>query len=214
MTIENIAAQLASSLGHTDESANIELAEALCQSDDQTAVAFVVDILETGTKTLRKDAIKVLYEVGARRPELIVPHTDVFFDGIDSRDNRIVWGALKALAKICTVSPDSVADRLNLVLKAADNGSVIAKDQAVEILVSLKSLPKYTQVASSELFSRLRTAAINQLPRYAEITAANLLPSEMNEFLSILEMRLADPMSESSRRRLRKVAITASSVSH
>lgn len=205
VSLDSVLAQLASSSGHNDQSTNIGLAKSLCRDEDHTAIAHVVGILQTGSKPQRKDAIKVLYEVGARNPGLIAPFTDVFFETMESRDNRIVWGALMALAKISSVQPERVADRMHLVLTAADNGSVIAKDQAIEILAALKSLPGHAKVANDALFDRLRTAATNQLPKYSEITAASLLPGEKEEFLSIIEMRLTEFMPESKRRCLHKV---------
>lgn len=210
MTMERVVSQLSGTSGQKDQSANIELAEKVCQTEDHSTIGLLVDILRTGSSAHKKDAIKVLYEVGARQPELIMPYTAVFFDGIESRDNRIVWGSLKALAKICSVSPERVADRLDLILGAADNGSVIAKDQAIEILLSVKTLPDHGKAASSALFERLQTAAVNQLPKYAELLAANLLPEEKETFLSILDMRLRDQISEAKRRRLRKAREVAS----
>ena len=204
VTIDSIISQLASSTDHNNQIANIELAKSLCQTKDHTAIACLVDILQSGSKSQMKDAIKVLYEVGARRPELIMPYTDVFFDRLDSRDNRIVWGALMALAKISKVSPERVADRLRVILDAADKGSVIAKDQAIEILVSVKSMPDHAQAAGSALFERLRKAAIMQLPKYCEQVAASLLPGEEKEFLSVLDMRLQDHMPLAKRLRLQK----------
>ena len=208
---DNIVSQLASARGHNDQSANVELAQALCKDQDHAGIACLVDVLQTGAKSQRTDAIKVLYEVGACDPKLIVPHVDVFFDTLKSRENRMVWGSLMTLAKICKAQPDAVAQRLDLVLAVADAGSVIAKDQAIEILATLKSVQDHAGVASRELFDRLRGAAINQLPKYAEITLASLLPGEREEFIDILGMRLGELMPEAKRRRLRKVKDKAES---
>ncbi len=188
---------------------NIALAEMLCQDQNHAAIAVVVEILQSGSKPHQQDAIKVIYEVGSRCPDLIEPYTDVFFNTLSNKNNRIVWGTLMALAQTCKMSPERVADRLDVILEAADNGSVIAKDQAIEILICLRSLPHYSQKATEELFNRLAVAAINQLPKYAEMTIADLKPDEASQFLSILEARQGDDMPESKRKRLLKAMTKA-----
>ncbi|GEM_PF-2463921 len=60
----SIVAKLASSLVRNDEVPNQELAKELCQTKDQTAIAELVQLLETGNTALKSDSIKVLYEIG------------------------------------------------------------------------------------------------------------------------------------------------------
>ncbi|HRH38307.1 MAG TPA: hypothetical protein PK760_08175, partial [Flavobacteriales bacterium] len=62
---------LASSLGRRDEQPNIALAEAIAARKDHKAVTQLVDVVRAKDKALRSDAIKALYEVGERSPELI-----------------------------------------------------------------------------------------------------------------------------------------------
>ena len=66
-------AQLATSLGRADEQPNIALAERIVLDKDVPAVRELVEILNGKDKALKSDALKALYEVGYRSPELIAP---------------------------------------------------------------------------------------------------------------------------------------------
>jgi hypothetical protein len=206
-TRQDIERRLASASGRRDEAPNIALAEELYRDHSPAGIAFVADILETGNREKQSDAIKVLYDIGARDPHLIVPHTQCFLKHIRSRNNRLVWGALTALAEICEIEPGSIGANLDAILAAADSGSVIAKDQAIQILITLKSDPDYAQTATGHLFERLQSAALNQLPMYAERVSAALQPADRQRFLSILIDRISDDMPESKRKRLQKVIV-------
>src|SRR6185436_3654934 len=90
-----------------------------------------------GPQAVANDAIKVLYEIGERRPELLKGRAPAVLAALESRNNRMVWGALSALAAIAKTESKAVAAGLDDILAAADKGSVIAKDMAIKILVGL-----------------------------------------------------------------------------
>lgn len=200
-----VAEKLASAQGRRDEAPNIKLAEELVQARERQAIQDLAALLETGKSDQQSDAIKVLYEIGARSPDLISPHTALFVRQLEHGNNRMVWGALTALAHIATVEPDIVAASLDDILTAADAGSVIAKDQAVQILIVLKKHPQTESVAASLLLDRLEAAATNQFPMYAERIAPVMEANEYPRFRTILTRRLDASMPESKRRRIEKV---------
>jgi hypothetical protein len=134
MTVLN---RLASALDRNDEVPNIELAERLAHSDDIAAISELVDALSNAPMPLRKDAIKVLYELGERRPDLLAPHVEALLAGLGSSNYRLVWGSLAGLDAIASVVPEALDARLATILSAADKGSVIARDRAVSILTKL-----------------------------------------------------------------------------
>lgn len=70
----SVLGKLASALGRNDEQPNVELAEALAARPDAAAVAELAGALATGPTAVSNDAIKVLYELGALKPELVAPH--------------------------------------------------------------------------------------------------------------------------------------------
>ncbi len=205
MNKPSIQLQLANSLGRRDQVPNISLAQNIAESKNTGDIEQLCDILMHGKTPLKVDAIKVLYEVGARQPELISQYLDIFLKTMVSRNNRIIWGSLTAIAQICKIKPEAVHAHLQTILDAADASSVIAKDQAFEILCQLKTVKSLSSTATPLLFDRLSKAAINQLPMYAEKAASVLDDRDKAEFREILAGRLDDHMVQSKRKRLEKI---------
>lgn len=200
-----IESRLASALDRRDETPNIELAEQICAQGDVSSVEQLCALLKSGTRAVQNDAIKVLYEIGARAPNLIAPHLPVFLEQMVSKNNRMVWGALTALAAISTVKPQPIFENFEKILDAADNGSVIAKDQAMQILINLKSNGQTQNQVTPTILARLQTAAINQLPMYAERIASVLTADDIKSFHEVLHQRLTEDMPSSKRKRIEKV---------
>ena len=159
--------KLAGALGRNDERPNVELAEALAAKGDSKAIEELVAALSAGPVAVQNDAIKVLYEIGALKPKLIAGHAEAFIALLGSKNNRNVWGTLQALESIASEAPTVLAKNLDAIVAAADKGSVIAKDKAVGILSRL-ALAGHAK-AVPVLLERVRDAAPNQFPMYAEL---------------------------------------------
>jgi hypothetical protein len=166
--------KLASALERNDERPNVELAEALVARPDKKAIAMLADALSTGTVAVQNDAIKVLYEIGERAPKLVAPHVDAFLALLGSKNNRNVWGAMSAIDTIASVKAKDVAAHLESILRAADKGSVIAKDKAMSTLAKLATAGEAK--AMPALLDRLGEAAPNQFPMYAELALPAVTP--------------------------------------
>jgi HEAT repeat protein len=195
--------KLASALERNDERPNVELAEALVARPDKKAIATLAEALTTGSVAVQNDAIKVLYEIGERAPELVAPHADAFLALLKSRNNRNVWGAMSAIDTIAGVKAKDVAAHLKDILAAADKGSVIAKDKAMSTLAKLAQAgePK----AMPALLDRLEDAAPNQFPMYAEMALPAVNPPHRARFTGILEARLKTIAAPAKRARVEKV---------
>lgn len=183
------ASRLASALRHRNQQPNIDLALDLAQREDIAGVAELAALLTSGAKPLRHDAITTLYEVGAQKPDLITPHIEVFLQLLSSRDNRMIWGTLYALDAICVTVPKVMMANLDAILDAADRSSVIAKDKTMSILARLNSLEKFSPVVAPVILQRLRNAAVNQFPMYAELTAATIASQDKAALVKILKTR-------------------------
>ena len=184
----SVLGRLASALGRNDERPNLELAEALAASPDAGAVAELVAALE-GKAAVANDAIKVLYELGQRRPELVALYAEEFIALLGSRNNRLVWGALSAIDTVTAARPDAVLNELDTILAAADAGSVIAKDKANAILVKLAAEEHAAQVLPI-LLHRLGEAAANQFPTYAEEITTVVDAEHLPMLIQVLKARL------------------------
>jgi len=194
--------RLASALGRSDERPNVELAEALASKPDAAAIAELVAAL-TGPVAVSNDAIKVLYELGALRPDLVAPHVGAFLTLVGSKNNRNVWGALQAVETVTELAPDEVAAALPQIIAAADKGSVIAKDKAVQILAKLAAAGHGEAVPM--LLERVREAAPNQFPMYAEIAAPVIDSAHRQAFRDILEERVVHIDAPAKKSRIEKV---------
>ncbi len=201
----HVVSQLASSLDRRDEEPNIALAEKLASEGDTASIAILVDLLSTGTKALKHDAIKTLYETAERRPELLAPHVDTFLEVLRSKDNRMVWGAMSALAALAAVTPEKLMSEINAILEIADRASVISKDKAMALLATLNSDPRYHDILMPVIFTRLANAATNQTPMYAELTAPSLLQDDIPRFEEIVRTRIAEIPQPAKKARLEKL---------
>lgn len=198
----SVLGRLAGALGRNDERPNVALAEELADAGDVAAIGELVTALSAAPMAVQNDAIKVLYEIGARRPELVAGHAEAFLALLTSKNNRNVWGALQALEAIAATRPKELAKNLDAILSAADNGSVIAKDKAMQILAHLAAAGHGEAVPI--LLDRLAEAAPNQFPMYAEL-AAPVAGQHKARLRDILEARIRTVEQASKRGRIEKV---------
>ena len=197
-------AQLATSLGRVDELPNIALAESIAAEKNISAIRELVDVLNGKDKALKSDALKVLYEVGYRAPELIAPFIAQFKNLLANPDNRLVWGAMCAIDGIATIKPDAVFMILPQIMAAVDRGTVITRDHAVKTLAKLAAQERFARTALPLLLEQLRTATVNQFPMYAELVAAIVFPQDVNHMREILEARLPELPNEAKKKRVEK----------
>lgn len=201
----SVIQKLSTSLGRRDEVPNQELALLIAKGEDKEAVRELIDNLEHKNKDIRSDCIKVLYEIGEQKPELIAPYHESFLSLLDSKNNRLVWGAMTALDSISNTNPGLVYQNLPKILDAADKGSVISKDHAVSILIKLAGNQDYQDEASVLLLGQLSSCPSNQLPMYAE-NALPVISAEFKAgFLELLQSRMGEFEKESKRKRVEKV---------
>jgi hypothetical protein len=192
----SVLSKLAISLGRRDEEPNQELARQLALSEDKFSIESGIRELIEGLKhkdsAIQSDCIKVLYELGMLQPDLIAPHVDTFLKLLNSKQNRLSWGAMIALHAIAEADPDGIYAVLPQILDAADHGSVITRDHAVAILAILGKEKRYAGEAIPLLIVVLKSCPVNQLPSYAEI-ALSIINSEFKaEFVAVLRMRLPE----------------------
>jgi hypothetical protein len=196
--------KLAGALDRRDEQPNVALAEEIVARRDMAAIVELAAAVRSGATRQANDAIKVLYEIGARDPELIAGQCPVFVEALRSSNNRKVWGAMTAIDTVAERRAATLVAELPAIIAAADKGSVIAKDHCNSILVKL-ARAGYGELAVPILVERLRTAAPNQFPTYAEAIAPVLTPETRPGFLAVLKERIGRIAQESKRKRIEKV---------
>lgn len=201
----SIRNQLACSLGRRDEKPNVALAESIVATENASAVAELISLLKEGKSDVPSDCIKVLYEIGYRKPQLIVSYVDVFLQLLSHKQNRMQWGAMTALSSIASLAKPTLYKAIPLLLDVAEKGSVITRDHLVKILAAIAQDKKYRHEMFILLNEQLQNCPVNQLPSYAEQTAA-IAPAETKAILlHTISLRLRTIDIATKRKRLEKL---------
>jgi len=197
--------KLACQLGRNDEFPNIELAELLCKSEDVTGIREIVEGLKGKDKAIASDCIKVLYEIGARKPGLVSEYADVFLSLLSSRNNRLVWGGMTALAAIAESVPDVIYEKIDTVLSAFNDGGAITVDNGITVLSKLCEADKaYEEHLLPLLLEHLRKCEPKDMARHAERMSICINKENIGEFLGALDAR-KDQLPSPQNERIRKL---------
>ena len=183
--------KLACKLGRNDEVPNIELAEELSRTGDAIGIEEIIVGLKGADKAVANDCIKVLYEIGERKPELIAGYADEFISLLSSRNNRLAWGSMTALAKIAELVPESIFEKLPVVVSAYEEGSVISVDNSISVFAELsKAGDKYAEKALPLLINHLEKCRPKDVPQHAERASVCFNSGNASAFIGVLENRL------------------------
>lgn len=184
-----IVDQLACALGRADEQPNVDLAIRISKTGNKSHVTELIACLDNKKTAIRSDAIKVLYEIGERKPELITPYVDKFISGLKHKDNRMRWGAMSALSAVSKAKPELLGPHIVTIVDAMDEGTVITRDRGVYILCDLASVKKYHRDCMELLLDQVEHAPVNQMPMYAEKTAEVLSPPYKSRLVQTINRR-------------------------
>jgi len=202
----SVLEKLATSLGRRDEVPNQELARRIAHERNTAAVQELVDNLAHKNKAIQSDCIKVLYEIGGVNPDLIAKYYREFGKLLESKHNRLVWGAMIALDTIALKEAKAIYGMLSLILRVADSsGSVIARDHAVGILVKLGTLKPYKRNSVALLIEQLMSCPNNQFAMYVEMSVPAIDADNRKRFRQVMETRLPELEKDSQKKRVEKV---------
>ena len=196
---------LACQLGRNDEVPNIELAEKLCSSGDKDGIHEIADGLKSDDQAIANDCVKVLYEIGQRKPELIADFADYFITVLSSKNNRIVWGSTMALAYITPLKSESVFNRLSEIITAYKKGSVITVDNSISVFAELcKANCDFQSTVFPILLDHLANCRAKEIPQHAERIAVCIDSSNKEAFTKTLDARVNE-LSEAQKSRIAKL---------
>ena len=200
----SVTDKLAHSLGRRDEVPNQELARDLAAKNDQKGIREVAENLWNTDKNIQADCIKVLYEVGYIEPKLIADYAEDFVKLLKSKNNRLVWGGMTALAEVAKANPDAVFKHFDAIKKAKETGSVITVDNAISTLAYTAANDKYNKAIFPYLLKHLSSCRPKEVPQHSEKTLPAVNTSNKNEFIKVLERRMED-LSGGGLSRVKKV---------
>ncbi|MBM7610408.1 hypothetical protein JOD29_003690 [Lysinibacillus composti] len=208
MTVLN---KLASQLQSREEQPNIELAHELVNSHNLEGIREVIENLANKDKKIQQDCIKVAYEIGELNPEFICEHAQIFIDLLKSRNNRMVWGAMQALAIIAPLTPDILMENLKTILSAIKVGSVITVDKGILTLAKLAAVNKENnEIIFPYLLEHLKSCRSKEVPQHAESTLIAVTNVNKEPFLIVLRKRessLTEPQLKRVKRIYRQLGV-------
>lgn len=191
--------------GRRDEVPNQELARTLARTKNRKGIAEIAANLHHENRNVQSDCLKVLYEVGYEEPDLIAGHVDEFLDLLNSKNNRLVWGSMIALASISRLQPRQIWERIDDVIAAIRAGSVITVVAGVKTLAGVASTKStYRARLFPILLQQIRDCIPRDVPTHAENMLVAVDEEHKAQFLAVLDARKAD-LSPSQAARLRKV---------
>jgi hypothetical protein len=188
-----------------DEVPNQELARDLAKTGNRQGIREIASGLTQQNANVRSDCLKVLYEVGYIRPDLVSDCAESFLTLLDNRNNRLVWGAMIALSTIAELKSAVIGKHAERIMKIMETGSVITVDNGVKTLAVVASKePGVRKKLLSFLFQHLATCRPKDVPQHSEKTLVAVDQNSRAEFVSVLERRLPE-LSPSQAKRVKKV---------
>jgi hypothetical protein len=204
--------RLASSLGRRDEIPNQELARDLAAKKDSKGIHEIAENLWSKDRHIQADCIKVLYEIGSIEPKLIADYTQDFVKLLCSKNNRLVWGGMTALAEVAKANSAVAFKYLDEIKKAKETGSVITVDNAISTLAyTAAATDNYNKAIFPYLLKHLAGCRPKEVPQHAEKTLPAVNSSNKADFIKVLEKRMED-LSGSGLARVKKVIKQANTV--
>jgi hypothetical protein len=191
-----------------DEVPNQELAHKLAAAKDKAGTQEIAENLWNKNKNIRSDCLKVLYEIGYIDPALIADYVEDFLKLLNSKNNRMVWGAMIALGTIAAKRPHEIWAHIDDVIHVVDQGTLITVVWGIRVLAAVAAADEeYSQKLSPILLAQLQKCIPRDVPTHAESMLCAVNAINQQEFLAILTARQPE-MSASQLARLKKVIRT------
>jgi hypothetical protein len=182
--------QIAYFQNRRNETPNQELARLLAQTQDRPGIDEIAGNLWNKNKSIRSDCLKVLYEIGYLRPDLIADYVDDFLKLLKDKDNRMVWGAMIGLATIATLRSQSIWSHIDDVIAVVEIGSVITVVWGVKTIARVASAdPAYRNKLFPVLLAQLQKCIPRDVPVHAESISVTVDKNLLVPFLNVLEKR-------------------------
>ncbi len=192
-------------LGRNDEEPNVGLAKLLCETKDIEGIREIVEGLKSKKVQVANDCIKVLYEIGERDPELIAEYVSEFITLLMSKNNRLVWGSMMALAQITPLKPSEVFNNFDYILSAYKNGSVITVDNAITVFAELcRADKKYEDVIFKHIIDHLKTCRPKEVAQHSERAFICVNEGNAKEFVDVL-LKRKEALTEAQNKRIDKL---------
>ncbi len=123
----------------------------------QSKIAEHGETMMEGPRTAATQSARVLSEVIAEKPELVVPLVAKFAKGISSSNKRVVQTSAEALPAIARIAPARVARQLDVLKGSFEQANDVGKDGLVKTFAALCT----ASVAYQKRLEPVLTLALN-----------------------------------------------------
>jgi hypothetical protein len=186
-----------------NEVPNQELARELAETNNAVGIKEISTYLFDKNNSISSDCIKVLYEIGCLKPELIRDFIEIFISLLDNKNNRMIWGGMIALSTIAHLKADDIFKKIDLVLLAMKKGTLITEVAGIKTLVkvSMKNT-LYKEKLMPFLFDYMEKARpIDFATRIETVLPLIHRPEEKDLFERIIDLK----STELSKAQLKKL---------
>jgi len=172
---------------------NKELAKELAETKNLTGIDEIAKNLWNKNKSVSSDCLKVLYEIGYINPDLISEYVDEFLKLLNSKINRMVWGAMIALATIAERKSAEIWANINDVTNAVENGTLITVVWGIKTLSRVASTNKnYNEYIFPVLIDNLKKTISRDLLLHTESILPAVNSENKKEVLAVLDSRKSE----------------------
>jgi hypothetical protein len=174
------------------------------ETENKKGIKEIAMNLNHKDKSVQSDCLKVLYEIGYLKPELIADYVHEFLALVNSKNNRMVWGAMIALATIADKKPNEIYTQLDTLTTAINTGTLITTVWGTKALAKVAAANKtYKQKIFPHLMAQLRKCIPRDVPMHAESILPAVDADNKQEFLNIIATRKPE-MTPTQQARLKK----------
>lgn len=185
------------------EVSNQALAKVLATENNSEGIEEIALNLDNKNKSIASDCLKVLYEASYINPELIVPYKDKFISLLNSKNNRMVWGGMIAIASIAKVRPEEIYEIVDVILEKIETGSVITNVHGVYAMINMARSDVLYPKLKMHLFELQRVCRPIDFPKRAETMIDVIKEEDRDGYLLLLKNGMTELSSAGEKRLLK-----------
>ena len=193
----------------SDEIPNQELAKELAVESNKVGIKEIAGNLWNENSKTQANCIKVLYEIGYLKPELVADYAEEYLQLLHSKNNRMVWSGMIALSTIAEVKAEFIFTHFREITEAIQKGSVITKDAGILALSNAATKgDKYNIKIFPFLIEHLTNCRPKDIPQHSEKIVVAVNSNNKYQFVKILKDRF-EYLNDRAKKRVEKVIKTA-----
>lgn len=119
------------------EGPNRALAEKLVKEKNTQGMEEMISYVNNKNKSIASDCLAVLYISSYSQPSLIADYVPTFLNLLKSKNNRMVWGSMIALANIAHLKTAELFKEIDFILSTIRTGTLITEVWGIKLLANL-----------------------------------------------------------------------------